>query len=259
MGLGVALATLFASGFVLLMWVFKDATQMQRDDEQTIYRRFKTTVLVSLAAVTAVALVQPNSAVPHLQAAAQAATLPKRLGLTCAPYVWDLPYTVFLNSCLFLGPLVQMWCEGGLAPTTLAAVFWSHVCACFKSNKQKEDLLVARQYFMGPLTEEIVYRMAACYFLYFSGMLPLSSEPVPPPRTWPTAKAFAFLCVDSTQRSETGQVRGLRWHNRPREWEGKEWCEADGHCGLRMERPREGKGKGRGNVRAGRKRKVKWW
>ena len=65
-------------------------------------------------------------------------------------------------------------------------------------------------------------------------------------RTWPTAKAFAFLCVDLTQRSETGQVRGLRWHNRPREWEGKEWCEADGHCGLRRERPREGKGKGKG-------------
>ena len=45
----------------------------------------------------------------------------------------------------------------------------------------------------------------------------------------------------------------------PREWEGKEWCEADGHCGLRKERPREGKGKGRGKVRAGRKRKVKGW
>ena len=49
-------------------------------------------------------------------------------------------------------------------------------------------------------------------------------------RTWPTAKAFAFLCVDSTQRSDTGQVRGVRWHNRPREWEGKECGEADGHC-----------------------------
>ena len=34
--------------------------------------------------------------------------------------------------------------------------------------------------------------------------------------------------------------------------EGKEWCEADGHCGLRRERPREGKGK----VRPRRKRKV---
>ena len=78
-------------------------------------------------------------------------------------------------------------------------------------------------------------------------------------RTWPTAKAFAFLCVDSTQRSETGQVRGLRWHNRPTEWEGKEWCEADGHCSLRRERPREGKGEGRGKARAGRKRKVKGW
>ena len=75
-------------------------------------------------------------------------------------------------------------------------------------------------------------------------------------RTWPTAKAFAFLCVDSTQRSEIGQVRGLCWHNRPREWEGKEWCEADGHC---LSLRREGKGKGRGKVRAGRKRKVKWW
>ena len=78
-------------------------------------------------------------------------------------------------------------------------------------------------------------------------------------RTWPTAKAFAFLCVDSTQRSETGQVRGLRWHNRPREREGKECGEADGHGGLQRERPREGKGEGRGKVRARRKRKVKGW
>ena len=54
-------------------------------------------------------------------------------------------------------------------------------------------------------------------------------------------------------------VRGLRWHNRPREREGKECGEADGHHGLRRERPREGKGKGRGKVRAGRKRKVKGW
>ena len=34
---------------------------------------------------------------------------------------------------------------------------------------------------------------------------------------------FAFLCADSTRRRETGQVRGLCWHNRPREWKGKEW------------------------------------
>ena len=71
--------------------------------------------------------------------------------------------------------------------------------------------------------------------------------------------ALAFLCVDSTQRSETGQVRGLRWHNRPREREGKECGEADGHGGLQRERPREGKGEGRGKVRARRKRKVKGW
>ena len=77
--------------------------------------------------------------------------------------------------------------------------------------------------------------------------------------TWPTAKAFAFLCVVSTQRSETGQVRRLRLHNQPREREGKECGEADGHHGLRSERPREGKGEGRGKVRAGRKMKVKGW
>ena len=76
--------------------------------------------------------------------------------------------------------------------------------------------------------------------------------PAPPP-------PLAFLCVDSTQRSETGQVRGLRWHNRPREREGKECGEADGHGGLQRERPREGKGEGRGKVRARRKRKVKGW
>ena len=49
-----------------------------------------------------------------------------------------------------------------------------------------------------------------------------------------------------------------RWHNRPREREGKECGEADGHHGPRRERPREGKGE-RGKVRAGRKRKVKGW
>ena len=51
----------------------------------------------------------------------------------------------------------------------------------------------------------------------------------------------------------------IRWHNRPREREGKECGEADGHGGLRRERPREGKGEGRGKVRARRKRKVKGW
>ena len=30
----------------------------------------------------------------------------------------------------------------------------------------------------------------------------------------------------------------------PAPWEGKEWCEADGHCGLRRERPREGEREG---------------
>ena len=42
-------------------------------------------------------------------------------------------------------------------------------------------------------------------------------------RTWPTANAVAFLRVDSTRSSETGKVRGLRWHNRPKERKGKEW------------------------------------
>ena len=48
-------------------------------------------------------------------------------------------------------------------------------------------------------------------------------------------------------------------HNRPREREGKECGEADGHRGPRRKRPREGKGEGRGKVRARRKRKVKGW
>ena len=78
-------------------------------------------------------------------------------------------------------------------------------------------------------------------------------------RTWPTAKACALLCVDSTQRSETGQVRGLRWHNRPREREGKECGEADGHRGLRRERPRDRKEQGKGTFGVGRKRKVTRW
>ena len=39
--------------------------------------------------------------------------------------------------------------------------------------------------------------------------------------TWPTAKVVAFLCVDLTQRSETRQIRWLRWHNLPKERKGK--------------------------------------
>ena len=39
-------------------------------------------------------------------------------------------------------------------------------------------------------------------------------------RLWPTARAIALLRVDPTQSSETGTVRGLRWHNRPRETKG---------------------------------------
>ena len=43
-------------------------------------------------------------------------------------------------------------------------------------------------------------------------------------RTWPTVTAIAFPCVDSTQRGETGQVWGLRWHYyRPSKRKGKEW------------------------------------
>ena len=54
---------------------------------------------------------------------------------------------------------------------------------------------------------------------------PLWSTYTPPPplATWPTAKAVALLRVDSTRSSETGKVRGLCWHNRPRERKGKEW------------------------------------
>ena len=94
----------------------------------------------------------------------------------------------------------------------------------------------------------------------------------PPPRT-PATKNARWLFPPGASIEHIAQCRSHwappppssspppplppRWHNRPREWEGKEWCEADGHCGLRRERPREGKGKGRGKVRAGRKRKVK--
>ena len=39
-------------------------------------------------------------------------------------------------------------------------------------------------------------------------------------RTWPTARAVAPLLVDPTQGSETGKVRGLCWHNPPRERKG---------------------------------------
>ena len=67
----------------------------------------------------------------------------------------------------------------------------------------------------------------------------LCQPPPPPPgRPWPAAKAVALLRVDSTRSIETGTVRGLRWHNRPRERKGKEWGEADGHYGLWRERPR---------------------
>ena len=63
------------------------------------------------------------------------------------------------------------------------------------------------------------FRQSKIFFGAFHASVPLGKAPPPPPR--PT-------------------------HNRPREWEGKECGEADGHCGLRRERPREGKGKGEG-------------
>ena len=39
-------------------------------------------------------------------------------------------------------------------------------------------------------------------------------------RTWPMARAVALLRVDPTRGSETGTVRGLRWHALPRERKG---------------------------------------
>ena len=39
-------------------------------------------------------------------------------------------------------------------------------------------------------------------------------------RNWPAARAVALLRVDLTRSSETGTVRGLRWHNQPRERRG---------------------------------------
>ena len=57
-------------------------------------------------------------------------------------------------------------------------------------------------------------------------------SPPPPPRPpvwgcppgerpWPTARAVALLRVDPTQGSETGTVRGIRWHHLPRERKGE--------------------------------------
>ena len=69
-------------------------------------------------------------------------------------------------------------------------------------------------------------------------------------RTGPTAKAFAFLCVDSTQRSETGQVRGLcgttdQGNGKGRSGERPMGTAAYGGKG-------QGKGKGRGEGQLGR-------
>ena len=50
----------------------------------------------------------------------------------------------------------------------------------------------------------------------------LNQSELPFGRTWPTAMVVALLCVDPPQSHETGTVRGLRWHNLPRERKGKE-------------------------------------
>ena len=55
-----------------------------------------------------------------------------------------------------------------------------------------------------------------------SGRCGCMTRPPPPPppccgHPWPTVQAGALLCVDPTRGSDTGTVRGLRWHNRPRE------------------------------------------
>ena len=73
-----------------------------------------------------------------------------------------------------------------------------------------------------PLQAKFFAVLSVCLFF----ILPINALKVPPP---PPAEEGIWTRrreVNSTQRSETGQVRGLRWHNRPREWEGKEWCEA---------------------------------
>ena len=56
-------------------------------------------------------------------------------------------------------------------------------------------------------------------------LLSIYGNPPPPPlgvSTWTHLAngAVALLRVDPTQSSETGTVRGLRWHNLPREGEG---------------------------------------
>ena len=42
-----------------------------------------------------------------------------------------------------------------------------------------------------------------------------------PGYSWPTARAPALLYVDPTQSTETRIVRGLGWHNLPRERKGE--------------------------------------
>uniref|UniRef100_A0A7S1N1P2 intramembrane prenyl-peptidase Rce1 n=1 Tax=Eutreptiella gymnastica TaxID=73025 RepID=A0A7S1N1P2_9EUGL len=189
---GVALAVMVTGSFVITMWLFRGATQASRDEPKTIRRRFASTILVSAVSMWAVVFVQPNDTVSRLQHATEVATPLRRLGLVFAPYMLDVAYTMCLNSCLFLGPLVLLCCEGwarrqrdvGRAgAATRDADNVDNQAACVSQsgsllttkgqaaeNDGRQLLKLLRTYVVGPVTEEVVYRSAACYFLYFSGM-----------------------------------------------------------------------------------------
>ena len=68
-------------------------------------------------------------------------------------------------------------------------------------------------------------------------------------RTWPTAKAFAFLCVDSTQRSEKGKSGGSVGTTDQGKGKGRSGVRPMGTAAYGWKG--QGKGKGRGEGRLG--------
>mmetsp|Transcript_91568 Transcript_91568/g.158769 ORF Transcript_91568/g.158769 Transcript_91568/m.158769 type:complete len:438 (-) Transcript_91568:1274-2587(-) len=152
---GIAMATGVGTAFVLSMWFVPGARGPNRDDPGTIQKRFACVLGVSAAAMVIVACVQPSGSVPALARASQAATPLKRMGLTCRPFLADVAFTMGLNSLLFLGPMIQSYYRGD--PSS-------------GPGTEENRLQSIRDLFVGPVTEEIVYRVAACYCLYFAGM-----------------------------------------------------------------------------------------
>eukprot|EP01012_Entosiphon_sulcatum_P042388 TRINITY_DN56402_c0_g1_i1.p1 TRINITY_DN56402_c0_g1~~TRINITY_DN56402_c0_g1_i1.p1 ORF type:complete len:280 (+),score=45.41 TRINITY_DN56402_c0_g1_i1:48-887(+) len=149
--LGAALSVIVTSLFVITLWLWKGATKRLRDDDKTIKQRFISTGFVSVLALLMVAAADPKP-----KSGRQAPPLPRQyFGISGAPYLQDLLYVLLLNSALFFGVICTLISDGDHKG--------------FMDFRKLRHLPTLRTFVVGPITEEIVYRVAPVYFLHFSG------------------------------------------------------------------------------------------